>query len=59
MVQYIYPALVEIVIGIDSERLSHPEQFAMDKHDINKDVYARGLPELGMLLMMYVKKIIE
>lgn len=54
MVQYIYPALVDIVVGVDSERLARPEPFAMEKHEINNDVYARGLPELGMLIMMYV-----
>lgn len=53
MVSEIYANLVEIVIGIDKERLSHPQFDLMEKNRIHQDVYSRGIPEMGMLMMIF------
>lgn len=53
IVSQIYPSLVDIVVGIDKERIAQPEPSQMELHSIHQDVYSTALPEFGMLMMIF------
>jgi hypothetical protein len=53
IVMDIYTNLVDIVIGVEKERIGLPDMGILQQNSMHPDVFQRGLPEFGMLLMIF------